>query len=782
MSDPRQAVDRAVAAWRAGRFAEAEALCRSVLSIDPNVVEALRMLGLLALQAGQPHAAEPLLRRAVAQAPASADARSHLGVTLLLLGRDEEGAAELGAVLKRKPDHAIANLNLGLRALNAGRLDEATRHLGRARKKAKDDVDVLVAHGVLAAQKGDYAAAVADFRRALRLAPDHPKALLNLGTALVESERYAEGLEVLQRLRPRDPGNPAIPFHLGLAYAGMGDRRQALEAYRTALTLAPDYAPAHVNRAALLWKDARLESALHHLREAQRLRPDDVPVLDNLGGLLMEMKRADAAIEVFRQIRTLDDRDEIAWVILIDALQKEGRFEEARAEADAMLAVLPDSTAAAYYRLREKGAGASDVELDGLARFLDTADLPDARRVSLGFAVGSAYEDRGAYDRAFAYYKRANDLQMERIHHSVENADLWVESVKNVVTPELVARLSAFGSRDERPVFIVGMPRSGTTLLRALLSAHSRIMITPETHLLMWAKPAHRRNRRADERAFRELWSRYRDGFRFRDLGLDPDRVERRVLADHDFGVDHLLRVLGTEYAASHGKARWGEKTPRHYLYLDALLDWFPRSRVLLVLRDPRAVVASTLRTPWDSPKRDRFLADRRLQTVFDRSMEWRQVASRYRRRWRADPRVLLVSYEELVQGVEPVLKTICDHLGERFESGMLTGRTPRPVRPEHARFQGRFRNWRVEHQERASGPITEDRIHAWDRELEPREVLLIEHVCREEMRRHGYPVPPPPPIARRAGLNAALLLRRARWKARRVAERLTGGTGGAGD
>lgn len=562
--DVRQAMVQAAAALRAGRGGEAEHLCRQILSVQPDHAGALGLLGALALGAGRPDQALPLLQGAVNGDPMSADAHAHLGTALLLLGREEDGVAALEAALKLKPSHQTANHNLGLRALNAGDPEAAARYLARALKKGPDNVEVLIAHGVAAAQCGKHVAAIGDFRKALRLAPDHPQALANLGTALLDTEKFDEALKTFERLGAVAPGNPATDFHLGLALHELKNDQQAMAAYERALSMAPDYAAAHVNLAGLLWTDRRLESALHHYRDAHRLKPEDMPILENMSSLLMEMKHTDEAVAVLRARRERDPDDEVLYATIIDALQVEGRFDEAEQEIALLMARNPQSAIGLFYRARGSGVPAEDVDLAPLRRLAESPDLDNTRRTNLLFALGKMCDDRSDFDAAFDFYDRANRHHNETAGHDPERTDVRMNDIAEVFDRARMERMQALGSPDRRPVFIIGMPRSGTTLTEQIIASHPDAAGAGELTTI----PEIVGDLREPQ-----------DGIFF------PHTIHRLDAAKAAEASARYLKILDE---VSTSAAHVTDKLPGNFSMLGLIAVLFPNARVIHCRRDPR--------------------------------------------------------------------------------------------------------------------------------------------------------------------------------------------------
>lgn len=135
------------------------------------------------------------------------------------------------------------------------------------------------------------------------------------------------------------------------------------------------------------------------------------------------------------------------------------------------------------------------------------------------------------------------------------------------------------------PIFIMGPGRSGTTLVRSMLSAHSRIAITPETHFMQWVDQ--REDVRTAPNNFASFWSKYTAWVRFADLGVDAGRCLELIDLQGERNFENIFRAVLAAYMERTGKPRVGEKSPSHVRYIGTLLNWFPEARILVMLRDP---------------------------------------------------------------------------------------------------------------------------------------------------------------------------------------------------
>lgn len=300
---------------------------------------------------------------------------------------------------------------------------------------------------------------------------------------------------------------------------------------------------------------------------------------------------------------------------------------------------------------------------------------------------------------------------------------------------------SPYWSAVERPVFIVGVERSGTTLLRSLLCAHSRFAVSPETHFMGLADTFGARERTAPE-DFEGFWSALERHLDARAIAIDLPRV--RNLLDETGARDFrtVFAALLAAQAERAGKLRVGEKTPGHEHYLDRLFDWFPEAKVLFVHRDPRGCAASVLKAPWVQAqlRPEQFSAPlmrrTRLCHVAFKAEEWR-ASQQIEQARVSDPRILSTAYEELVSEPVAAIERVCAFLGESFEAAMLKEKPTALV--DTSKRTLRWRDWTAEHERRAASPIARDRLDRWREELTPTEIAVLESVCAEGMAAFGY-------------------------------------------
>ncbi|MEU6738788.1 sulfotransferase family protein [Streptosporangium sandarakinum] len=273
----------------------------------------------------------------------------------------------------------------------------------------------------------------------------------------------------------------------------------------------------------------------------------------------------------------------------------------------------------------------------------------------------------------------------------------------------------------DRPIFIVGCPRSGTTLLQLMTHAHHRIAIPPETRFMVTAYQRRLHFGDLEDPARRrELaeWVVNRRQSRFHELGLDGEKVIEEIVE----GPPTLGSALGTvlrAYAARHGRPRWGDKRPSYFQHVEVLLRLFPDAQFVHLIRDGRDCVASLKEMPWYNG------------TVYSAVAAWAEAIDFARH---GAPKLPAGSYhelryEDLTSAPEAQLRRLCEFLGEDYDPAMCEPQRVADIAvPERKTWHSRT------HDE-----VTTARTGSWRDRLDPWEVSLCESVLGERLQAYGY-------------------------------------------
>jgi Flp pilus assembly protein TadD len=302
-------------------------------------------------------------------------------------------------------------------------------------------VAAQLAKGAAMARAGRLPEAEAAFRGVLLIAPQHADARYNLGVVLRDQNRWTE----------------------------------AEAAFRAALAVRPSHPETCNNLGMTLLGQRKVDEALGFFRQALALKPDHVRALNNLGAALLELGRLDEAAAVFRQVIALSPTHAKAHNNLGVVLQQQGALTDAAAAFQAAVEVDP---AYAEARFNLAGLTPPGPRADRQAREIEDlagAQHGDVARSALLFALGRLRDQGGDPGGAFDAWTEANVLHRKRLSFDITAAETRLDAIAAAFEPALMERLANSGVRDRRPIFVVGMPRSGTTLIEQILSAHPAV-------------------------------------------------------------------------------------------------------------------------------------------------------------------------------------------------------------------------------------------------------------------------------------------------------------------
>ncbi len=512
-------------------------------------------------------------------------------------------------------------------------LDEVEAHVRRALALAPGSSVVLEQLGRVLGAQGKFNEALACFKEAIGEARRDVSIRLSLAELLYGFGRFDEAARVLEVAKSLDPNNAQLHVYLGKLAIGRGRFVAAAEHFRAALTLDATLAVAR--------------SGLGSAHEAQ--------------GQLAEAEAC------FREATDADPRLTAPLIALAKLQAERGDFEESCQSARRALERCPN-LAEAYWRLAMNLKGAlPDRDIQAIERLRDHKYVSHGLRAGLGFALGAVFDARGLYTRAVEQFEVANALKatVKAAKGQSFDPDVYSRSIDRIIgtfTPELLDRGRGWGDPDPRPVFVVGLPRSGTTLVEQILASHSQVHGAGELHVALNLF-----------NALPELLSRPGvDAFEAAStLGPESARaVARRYVAT----LDRL--------APSTSK-RVVDKMPDNFLLLGMIAVLWPKAKVIVCSRDLRDVALSCWQTPFSTnPWTNQW------EHIARRFADHQRLLAHWK--WAKPVAWLDVTYEELVRDVEGHARRMIAFLGLEWEPACLEFHKTRRVVRTASQFQVR--------------------------------------------------------------------------------------------
>jgi tetratricopeptide (TPR) repeat protein len=610
----------------------------SLLASRPGHPLAMLFLGMARRQTGDVPGALENLEALAGRQPGSAAAHYELGVTLGLAGRRHEALVSLERAVAIKPD-----------------VGEAWRLIAEHRLES-----------------GDPAGADAAWANHVAITTAGP-ALAGAAAALC-SNRLAEAERMLRAhlvQRPDDPAALRMLAELAMRATRWDDAAALLE---RCLALAPDFAAARHSYALVLHEQHRSDEAREQVAQLLAGEPGN-PVYLNLKANVLERGGDHAgAIGAFEAVLAGHPSNPRIWTAFGDVLKTAGRTEDGIAAYRRALELAPGFGEAWWSLANLKTYRFSPADVASMRARIERADTADADRLHLHFALGKALEDEGRFAESFAHYAEGNRLRRLGIGYDAAATSQFVRRSIALLTDEFVAQRRDWGCDDSAPIFVVGLPRSGSTLVEQILASHPSVEATmelPDVAVLARSLPGRERYpdvlARLDADACAELGERY----------LRRTRLHRRK------GTPHFV-----------------DKMPNNWMHTGLIHLMLPSARIIDVRRDPMGCGWSCFRQHF--ARGQHYTYD-----LEDLGRYYRDYVALMAHLDAVLPgRVLRVSYERLVEDTETEVRRMLDHCGLTFEASTL-------------RFHEGTRAVATASSEQVRRPVYRDALDQW-RHYEP--------------------------------------------------------------
>jgi tetratricopeptide (TPR) repeat protein len=375
----------------------------------------------------------------------------------------------------------------------------------------------------------------------------------------------------------QDPALAKASNTLAILQHRAGRTIQAIEAAQAAISADPNMAEGHMTLASLYRARRRPKRAADAYRRALEIDPASHPALTGLAETLRETGDAEGALNAYREIRRLRPGDPEVHKSIAATLVYAGKPEEAAREADRSLTLQPDNLTALKIRLEHGPLEGAETAEAAARRVTEDPSAPWQARASLLVARARRAERQGDRDAAFRLWEEKNRVAAEARAYPRETMNAYVETIRFVWSPELASKMRCLSSRPERPVLVLGMPRSGTTLVEQILGGHERV--SPGGELYDLGDLTH---------------------------NFMPGRTIGRVREIPDAKLEARLRQMSSIYADA--LVQYGDagrvvidKMPENFKLVGLAAVLMPKLRVVHVRRDPRDVCFSIWKLQFDN-------------------------------------------------------------------------------------------------------------------------------------------------------------------------------------
>ncbi len=547
----------------------------------------------------------------------------------------KEAAARYQQFLGMIPDHAQSWFHLGLVIEELGHAERAIDHYGKSITISANDATVHSRLADACSKLQRWEEAIEAYQQVLVIQADDVGTMVKLGQAYTEAKLIPESIAMYEQALTLLPDNALVHRRLGGSLLIMGQLEKAVECFEKALSLDPDYFAVRIDLALALRQLGRAEEAVIPLEAAIGLKPDDDEAHINLALTLKQLGQKELAIERLEQF----------------------------------LAIRP-SCGRAYYHI-------SIIEpkqelIPVVKELLKDSKLPKSDAMYCHFALGNFLDSGNLFDQAFEHYLCANKLQRETLTYDARENSQYVDSLIKVYSKRFFQDKRQFGSASKLPVFIVGMPRSGTTLIEQILASHTQVHGAGEiracpainysiAHQLKYEKP-------------------------------DPECMS---LIDRKMVEEYSARYLHELTSHCPSAERITDKEPGNFFRIGLIKTLFRDARIIHCQRNPLDNCISAFfhcftafQSSFDLTELGQFYRDyQRLMT------HWQNLLP---------GEIFTVQYEELVENQERVSKQLIDYLGLEWDEKCLDFHnnernvmTPSNMQVRQPMYQNSINRWK---------------------------------------------------------------------------------------
>ncbi len=606
------ALQQGLAHFQSGRLEQAEQVFRDVLTKVPSDINALQFLGLVVFQLGRPSEGEALLRKAIRKNGKIAKLHFNLGHMLDAQGKLKEALIAYRDAQKLNPQDEWILISLAVVYGKMGRSEEGVSACRRALKLNPKSVHALTNLGQLLWITGKSSEAIKYLEEALEIRPDFQEALSRLGGILLSEGELGRAENVLRRAIDVGPRNPEVLENLAGVLLSRGEDDEALALCQESVEIAPNRSDAHYNLGKVFLKLDRLQEAIASYHKAISIVPDWLEVYGILGSLYEKTHDIENAEAVVNKALSIDPGHHLSLYNRAVLLRRQGKIKEAIDILESM--------------------NSTDIVLN----------------IKVNFELGRLFDLDHNSAKALHYFSLANKAAYES---SKDADDIKAESLvvmdqleEMIVSDGISKVLSRQTSADmDEPVFLVGFPRSGTTLLDQILDSHSKIQVMEEQPALG---------------AVRSMIKDLPGGY--------PSAMTNLSIETIDGLRDEYFKVVASSIEKD-PNAILVDKLPLNLLHIPLINLLFPHAKIIFAMRHPCDVILSNFMQHFSvNIAMANFFSLDDAAHYYGRTMS---LWERYVEKLSLD--YYVVKYESLVDGFTDEVNGILGFLGLDWEDGI---------------------------------------------------------------------------------------------------------------
>jgi len=541
------------------------------------------------------------------------------------------------------------------------KIPEAQKAFVKLCRFDRTDTELWLVAGIIEGMLGNLDKAIERFKHIVKLEPRHIDALTNLGFSYEQLGEYKESIDYYKSILKYYPDNANSHFRLGIALDADSKYRQAIKSYKNALALKSDFYEVYYNLG-VSYKalDAPVE-AIESYKQYKKYN-DNTEVNMSIGEAYFELNQIDHAMNYFKIAIDLDKNNLRALKQYADILLKQDNFDEAMEIFSDVLKKDPNDIYALSVVLSMNKANDTREIVDRFESYLDDKAY-EGSTSKICFALAEYYDNVKEYGKAFNYLDHGHKILRKVVPYNAEFVEKEFNTIVSVFSKEFISSNQQLNEYDVVPIFIIGMPRSGTTLVEQILATHSDIEGVGEVNSL------------------KKVFSGYFDTEVYTEYY--PEKIEN---LSHD-----VLQDLGLQYITDIKNFTIDKspyiinKMPHNFMFVGLIKILFPQAKIILCERDP-------MDTCWSIFKKD-FTGNHEYANSLKELAEYYLLYTKLMAHWKSifsDTDLYVVNYEELANNPDVQISSLLKYCGVSWQDEILNFHDTGRINKTASEFQVR--------------------------------------------------------------------------------------------
>ncbi|ORU94574.1 MAG: hypothetical protein A6F70_09240 [Cycloclasticus sp. symbiont of Bathymodiolus heckerae] len=678
-----QAMQLANGHQQAGKLQEAEHLLRQILQQQPQHPFALHLLGIIAQQCNQPDLAIDLIKQAIQANSGIAFFYSNLGEISRQQGQLDESIQYAMCALELDPENPTVHSNLGITWFDKKDFEKAQACQLKALSLNPKLSTALNNLGGIHRGRKEYDQAIDYYQRAVEADPNNPEPVNNLGTTLNENDQTEESIAPLNKALALNPSSADAVCNMGLSLNTLERYDEAITLFDKALSMREAYATAYIGLAKALQEKNELSKAEAEIQKALSIEPDNIDALNGAGNIYSRMGHVTEAHGYYDRILSIDPENSQALLGKGHLEMEEGHLQRAEELFNQSLSLGDDKLSARFNLIQIKKTAEIDENVKALLAEHDKNEtLSIRKRTSLNYALGKCFDDLKDHDRAFPYFLEGSQLKRSTLNYDATSNAAVFDQIIEIINPDFIEKLKGHSNSSDAPIFIVGVPRSGTTLTEQIIASHPDVFGAGELYDLM--------------DVFQQSTQANTDSHFPSNLkALTPDTAKQWV-------DDYINRLTERAPQAKHIT----DKMPANFIAIGLIHALLPNAKIIHVKRNPVDTCLSCFTRLFHHGQEQTY----DLKELGQYYLNYLKIMDH----WRTilpDTAFLDVQYEDIVADNKHQAKRLIDFCGLEWDDACLDfHKTKRPIKTASVTqvrqpiYSSSVERWR--HYEKHLGPL----------------------------------------------------------------------------